>query len=75
MIEIGLTTPDLGFEIVYGVSENPDPFFDNANAARLGYRPQDRAVKHLADPSLISQKPDTTTAEGTFVGGHFAERD
>lgn len=75
LIEIGLTTPDLGFEIVYGVSDNPDPFFDNSNATRLGYRPQDRAADHLADPSLLSQKPDTSTAEGTFVGGHFAEPD
>lgn len=71
LIEIGLTFPDLGFEIVYGVSDNPDPFFDNANAQRLGYRPRDRAVDNLANPQILSLRPDSTTIEGATVGGPF----
>jgi uronate dehydrogenase len=72
LIDIGLNTPDLGFEVVYGVSDNPDPFFDNANAQRLGYRPQDRAVDHLADPSILRQHPDPATVDGATVGGPFS---
>jgi uronate dehydrogenase len=73
LIGIGLSTPDLGFQIVYGVSDNPEPFFDNANAVRLGYRPQDRSVDHLADPSLLDAHPDPDSPEGIFVGGHFCQ--
>jgi uronate dehydrogenase len=72
LIDIGLNTPDLGFEIVYGVSENPDAFFDNANAVRLGYRPRDRAVDHLADPMILEHRPDPATIDGAMVGGPFA---
>jgi len=73
LIEIGLTHPDLHFEIVYGVSDNPAPFFDNRNADRLGYRPQDRALDHLADESLRDARPDPGSADGSYVGGHFVE--
>lgn len=73
LIEIGLTTPELGYQIVYGVSENPAPFFDNRSAFRLGYRPQDRAVDHLADKSLLDEEPDRSTPAGDFIGGYFVE--
>lgn len=71
LITIGLTTPELGLQIVYGVSDNPDPFFDNSNAHRLGYRPQDRAVDHLADSDILNLRPDPTSIEGATVGGPF----
>jgi len=73
LIHLGLTAPDLGYQVVYGISENPDPFFDNANATRLGYRPQDRALDHLADPALSEAKPDETSLEGRLIGGQFCE--
>lgn len=68
LIEIGLTALDLSYEVVYGVSENPDPFFDNSNATRLGYAPQDRAVDHVADESILRATP-----ENPFIGGHFCD--
>jgi len=73
LIEIGLDTPELGHQIVYGVSDNPDPFFDNANAHRLGYRPQDRASDQVTDPALLDAEPDLTTLVGATVGGGFGE--
>lgn len=72
LIDIGLNTPDLGFEIVYGVSNNPGLFFDNTNAERLGYRPQDRGVDHLADRRILDERPDPETIDGAVVGGPFA---
>jgi uronate dehydrogenase len=41
LVRIGLDHPDIRFEIVYGVSNNKRSWYDNANAYRLGYRPQD----------------------------------
>jgi uronate dehydrogenase len=73
LIDIGLRTSDLGCQLVYGVSDNPAPFFDNRNAYRLGYRPQDRAVDFLADESLLRAEPDQTSPAGFFIGGHFVE--
>jgi len=72
LIDIGLSAPDLGHQIVYGVSDNPDSFFDNTNAERLGYQPQDRSLDHLAHPDLATAKPDLTSPVGTHIGGHFA---
>jgi len=41
LVRIGLEHPDICYEIVYGVSNNRRSWYDNANAERLGYRPQD----------------------------------
>jgi uronate dehydrogenase len=57
LVTVGLTA-DYTYEIVYGVSRNTRGFWDNRNAVRLGYDPQDDAeafageVAHLtrADP-------------------------
>ena len=71
LIDIGLKTPNLGYELVYGISDNPDPFFDNTNAHRLGYRPQDRAVDHLERTEIQLEQADASTIGGATVGGPF----
>ncbi len=72
LIHIGFTHPQLHHEVVYGVSEVPDPFFDNQNAVRLGYVPQDRLLDHVMIPQVLSQEPDLNSIEGGVVGGGFA---
>ncbi len=58
LIRIGLDTPSIRHEIVYGVSANDASRWDNANAHRLGYRPQDRAENHDA-----AALPDDATGD------------
>ena len=41
LVRIGLEHPDIRYEIVYGVSNNRRSWYDNSNAVRLGYQPQD----------------------------------
>ena len=41
LVSIGIDHPKIRFEIVYGVSGNKRSWYDNSNAYRLGYRPQD----------------------------------
>src|SRR5260370_37821663 len=41
LVRIGLEHPAIRYEIVYGVSINQRSWYDNSNAERLGYRPQD----------------------------------
>lgn len=48
LLEIGLNA-DYRFEIVYGVSDNPASWWDNSNAERMGYKPQDTAEDYRAE--------------------------
>jgi uronate dehydrogenase len=69
LVTIGLEHPDVRFEIVYGVSANRRTFYDNANAERLGYRPQDDSDPHAAE-LLAREAPEDPVAR-LYQGGHF----
>jgi uronate dehydrogenase len=70
LVSIGIDHPDIRFEIVYGVSANTRSWYDNSNAERLGYRPQDNSEKY-AQEVLAREKSGDPRAEmyqgGTFV--------
>ena len=70
LVTIGIEHPEIRFEIVYGVSGNKRSWYDNSNAARLGYRPMDDSEAH-AQEVLAREKPGNPVAEqyqgGTFV--------
>ena len=69
LVAIGIDHPDIKFEIVYGVSGNQRSWYDNSNAVRLGYRPQDDAEAY-AEETLKKEKPGDPTAE-LYQGGIF----
>ena len=69
LVSIGVDHPDIRFEIVYGVSRNQRSWYDNSNAERLGYRPQDDAEMFAAEV-LATEKPGDATAE-LYQGGMF----
>jgi len=70
LVTIGIEHPDIRFEIVYGVSGNKRSWYDNSNAQRLGYRPQDDSELQ-AEEILRNHKPGDPQVEryqgGTFV--------
>jgi uronate dehydrogenase len=70
LVRIGLEHPDIRFEIVYGVSRNQRTWYDNANAERLGYRPQDDSEPYAAEV-LAKEKPATDPIAETYQGGAF----
>lgn len=72
LFTLSLKREETGHRIVYGVSECPEPFFDNSSAEEIGYRPFDKSLDNLSDPSLIEIEPDLTDPENLFVGGYFA---
>src|SRR5881392_2182233 len=49
LVRIGLEHSEIHFEIVYGVSGNKRSWYDNSNAHRLGYRPQDDYEPYAAE--------------------------
>lgn len=68
LFRTGLTA-DYLYEIVYGISRNKRAWYDNANAYRLGYAPQDDSERYA--PALIGNVPDDPIAE-EFQGSVFA---
>lgn len=67
---IGLEHPDIRFEIVYGVSGNARSWYDNSNAARLGYRPEDDSEPQAA--AVIAREPPGDPRFEAIQGGPFA---
>lgn len=59
LVRIGLDHPDVKNTIVYGMSDNKRAWWDNAEAARLGYRPMDRSEDYAAE-SLANDHTDMT---------------
>jgi uronate dehydrogenase len=70
LMQIGIDHPDIRFEIVYGVSDNRRSWYDNSNAQRLGYRPQDDAERY-AEEVLAKEKPAKDELSEIYQGGNF----
>jgi uronate dehydrogenase len=68
LVTIGIEKPDLRFEIVYGISDNQRSWFDNSNAYRLGYKPQDRSEPY-AEEILKREGPPGSSPADIFQGG------
>jgi len=70
LVTIGIEHPTIRFEIVYGVSGNARSWYDNSNAHRLGYRPQDNAEDFAKEVLRREPPPGDPTAE-KYQGGVF----
>ena len=70
LVTIGIEHPDVRFEIVYGVSGNQRSWYDNSNAARLGYHPQDDSEAWAAEV-LAKEKPAADPRTEEYQGGTF----
>jgi uronate dehydrogenase len=72
LVRIGLEHPDVRYEIVYGVSGNQRSWYDNSNAHRLGYRPEDDSEPQAAQVlSAEAGQPRNRIAD-KYQGGTFA---
>jgi len=72
LVRIGLEHPEVRSEIVYGVSESPNPLFHNKRARALGYLPQDNASNHLAEGYLNYDAMPAIGSGRDHVGGAYA---
>ena len=70
LVRIGVDHPDIRFEIVYGVSANRRSWYDNSNAQRLGYRPQDDSEAYAAE-ILAKHSDDAEPRVELYQGGTF----
>jgi uronate dehydrogenase len=71
LVQVGLTA-DYLFEIVYGQSRNTRAFWDNSNAYRLGYDPQDNAEAFAPE---VEGKVSGNPVSDELQGGDFVPPD
>jgi uronate dehydrogenase len=75
-----LFAPEVGHTIVYGVSANRDAWWNNRQAAHIGYVPQDSSEPYRAKiealPALDPADPAARYQGGGFVkAGPFGDAD
>ncbi|MFI4947515.1 MAG: NAD-dependent epimerase/dehydratase family protein [Alphaproteobacteria bacterium] len=71
LVRIGLEHPDIRYEIVYGVSGNQRSWYDNSNAYRLGYRPQDDSEPDAAQILAAEAGAPKDPIAERYQGGTF----
>ncbi len=74
LIAIGLTHAALRYALVYGVSANTRSFFDNPEAFRLGYRPQDSADAYATEIEATVPPENPALVSSKVVGGAMADQ-
>ena len=72
LCSIALEHSDISFEIFYGTSDNARSWYDNSNAERYGYKPQDRSEDYsenvlAKEPPASPNLPDEIYQGGAFV--------
>ncbi len=77
LIRIGFEHPDIGFEVLYGASDNARAWWDNSRARELGYKPQHRSEEHaaFAETEQAKLKPDPVGdyyQGGTFCSAEYS---
>lgn len=72
LVIAGLETPNLHFDIIYGVSDNTRGWWDNNGAARIGYEPRDNAEIFAAEILGRAVPEDGDAVALRLQGGHFA---
>ena len=68
---IGLDRPGIRNEIVYGISDNKRAWWNNSNAYRLGYRPEDYSEDFAAGVAAIDPGPTGNPGIDLHQGGVF----
>ena len=75
LCRVGLETPKLHHEIVWGVSDNATAWWDNSVAFRLGFKPQDTYDAWAAAVAAKEIKEEGDTVHLGVQGGIFASRE
>jgi len=71
LIEAVFAAPKLGCPIIYGVSNNPESWWDNSAVDYLGWTPQDSAEDYRAEIEATMERPAPDSVEEVFQGGQF----
>lgn len=72
LVTIGIEHAEIEFEIVYGMSDNKRAWWDNSNATRLGYQPQDRSEDYAEAVLARTEEASDPLVEQMQGGGFVA---
>lgn len=72
LIDRIFTVPRLGCAIIYGVSDNEEQWWDNRDAAFIGWRPQDSSEPYRAELDATQTPPPSDDPRVKYQGGAFA---
>jgi uronate dehydrogenase len=72
LVVASLSSPVVGYSVIYGMSDNHHVWWDNTPAKHIGYRPQDnsepfRAAAEAKQPTLDLNDPAVIYQGGGFV--------
>jgi uronate dehydrogenase len=71
LVDACLRAPDLGYTVVYGISDNTRGWWDLAPGRAIGYRPVDDAEDWAAEIEATPPSDDDEL-DGRYLGGPFA---
>jgi uronate dehydrogenase len=72
LVRCSLTAPQLGHAVVYGASANRDTWWDNAEAAHVGFVPRDSSEPFRARIEALPA-PDPADPASRYQGGAFVK--
>jgi uronate dehydrogenase len=72
LVVASLSSPVVGYSVIYGMSDNRHVWWDNTSAKHIGYRPQDssepfRSAVEARQPTLDLTDPAVIYQGGGFV--------
>ncbi len=71
LVRCGLTAPNAGHVIVYGVSANWDTLWRNPGAERIGFVARDSSEPFRAQFEASDPRPDADDPQNRYHGGRF----
>lgn len=72
LVTIGLEHPELRYAIMYGVSGNTRSFYNDENAERYGYKPEDNSEDYAEEILAKAVAADPNALSEQVMGGDFA---
>jgi uronate dehydrogenase len=71
LVIAALSAPVVGHTVIYGMSDNPLVWWDNASAKHIGYRPRDSSDAFRAEVEARQPQIDPAQAAARCQGGGF----
>ena len=73
LVVASLSSPVVGFSVIYGMSDNPVVWWDNASAKHVGYQPQDSSAKFKNATEARQLTLDLNDPAVIYQGGGFVK--
>ena len=73
LVVASLSSPVVGFSVIYGMSDNPVVWWDNASAKHVGFQPQDSSAKFKNATETRQLTLDLNDPAVIYQGGGFVK--